>query len=97
MRKFVIRSYLGGAAISSAILAQFAFSAPAAAQEPAYMSCSELWHARNEIYARNGYCFKTARARSVFGPGCFPPYGHLRGWEKRHVDEIQMWEARKGC
>lgn len=71
--------------------------APAHAQHPADMSCSELWRARNEIYARNGYCFKTARARAVFGPGCYPPYGRLHGWEKRRVDEIQMWEARNGC
>lgn len=61
------------------------------------MSCGELWHARNEIYARNGHCFTTARARSVFGPGCFPPYGRLRGWEKNRANEIQMWERRRGC
>ncbi|MBB4198342.1 YARHG domain-containing protein [Rhodoblastus sphagnicola] len=70
---------------------------PAKAQEAAYMSCGELWYARNKIYARNGYCFKTERAVSVFGQGCFPPYGQLGGWEKARVDEIQMWEARKGC
>ena len=46
---------------------------PAAARDPAYMSCEELWYARNRIYARNGYCFNTARARAVFGAGCFPP------------------------
>jgi hypothetical protein len=71
--------------------------APARAEDPAYMSCGELWHARNRIYARNGYCFKTPRAIAVFGEGCFPPFGRLRGWEKDRVDEIQMWEARKGC
>jgi len=70
---------------------------PAKAQDAAYMSCGELWFARNKIYARNGYCFKTERAISTFGEGCFPPYGQLRGWEKDRVDEIQMWEARKGC
>lgn len=70
---------------------------PAFAQNPAYMSCGDLWRARNEIYARNGYCFQTARARSVFGAGCFPPYGRLHGWERSRVNEIQMWEARKGC
>ena len=53
---------------------------PAAAQDPAGMSCNALWTERNSIYARNGYCFKTARARAVFGPGCFPPYGKLSGW-----------------
>ena len=48
---------------------------PASAQEPAYMSCEELWYARNEIYGRNGYCFNTDRARSMFGAGC----SHLTG------------------
>lgn len=70
---------------------------PARAQHPGSMSCYELWHARNAIYARNGYCFKTARARAEFGPGCFPPYGELRGWERRRVNELQMWESRNGC
>ncbi|MBM3577631.1 MAG: YARHG domain-containing protein [Alphaproteobacteria bacterium] len=70
---------------------------PAAAQDPAYMSCEDLWYARNRIYARNGYCFNTDRARAVFGAGCFPPYGRLSGWEKSRVNQLQMWERRKGC
>jgi len=70
---------------------------PAAAQDPAGMSCNALWTERNSIYARHGYCFKTARARAVFGPGCFPPYGKLSGWEQSRVNELQMWEQRKGC
>ena len=61
------------------------------------MSCNELWYARNAIYARNGYCFNTERARAVFGAGCFPPYGQLSGWERNRVNELQMWERRKGC
>jgi hypothetical protein len=61
------------------------------------MSCDELWYERNQIYARNGYCFKTERARAEFGAGCFPPYGQLRGYEKNRVAEIQRWEARRGC
>lgn len=67
------------------------------AQDAGYLSCSELWYKRNEIYARNGYCFKTPRALAVFGRGCFPPYGAMSGWEKRRVNELQYWEARKGC
>jgi hypothetical protein len=70
---------------------------PAVAQNPAYMSCDELWYERNNIYARNGYCFNTERAQSVFGAGCFPPYGQLSGWEKSRVNQLQMWERRKGC
>lgn len=69
----------------------------ASAQDARDMSCSELWYARNALYAEAGYCFKTDRAISVFGPRCHPPYGELRGWERRRVEEIQHWEARKGC
>ena len=69
----------------------------AAAQNYAGMSCNQLWYARNAIYAENGYCFKTARARAVFGPGCFPPYGKLSNWEQQQVAEIQYWERVKGC
>jgi hypothetical protein len=69
----------------------------ALAQEAADLSCGELWYKRNEIYARNGYCFETERARAVFGAGCFAPYGRLSGWEKRRVRELQMWERRRGC
>lgn len=75
----------------------FVVPAPAMAQDLAGMSCNELWYARNQIYARNGYCFRTARARAVFGAGCFPPYGQLSGWERSRVNQIQMWEGRNGC
>lgn len=69
----------------------------AQAQNYAYMSCGELWYERNAIYARNGYCFKTRRARNVFGRACFAPWGRLAGWEQREVDDIVRWERRKGC
>jgi len=92
-----LRNVLIRVAIAASIGGATSFIAPAMADDPSDMSCSELWYARNKIYARNGYCFKTARARAEFGPGCFPPYGELRGWEKRHVGEIQMWESRRGC
>jgi hypothetical protein len=64
---------------------------------PASMSCDELWHERNAVYARNGYCFKTQKAISTFGKSCFPPYGGLQGPEKNHVTEIRIWEQQKGC
>ena len=69
----------------------------AMAKSYASMSCYQLWYARNAIYAENGYCFKTAKARAVFGPGCFPPYGKLSSSEQRRVDDIIYWERRKGC
>lgn len=64
---------------------------------PASMSCDELWHERNAVFARNGYCFKTQKAISTFGKSCFPPYGELQGQEKNRVTEIRIWEQQKGC
>jgi hypothetical protein len=64
---------------------------------PATMSCDELWHERNAVYARNGYCFKTQKAITAFGKSCFPPYGELQGSEKNRVTEIRIWEQQKGC
>lgn len=72
-------------------------AAPAAAQSYRSMTCGELWYERNRIYARRGYCFKTRRARRVFGRGCFPPFGWLRRWERRQVARIERWEYRKDC
>jgi len=69
----------------------------AQAQDGAAMTCGQLWYARNAIYARNGYCFKTERGRAVFGPGCFPPYGALSRSEQERVNELQYWEREKGC
>lgn len=71
---------------------------PAEAQSRfASMSCGQLWYQRNAIYARAGYCFKTAQAIGAFGKGCFPPYGELSSRSQSVVDEIQYWEGRKGC
>ena len=83
----------------AALLGMFGVVIPesAVAQDAAGMSCSALWYARNAIYARRGYCFNTDRARAVFGAGCFPPYGQLSGGERSRVNELQMWERRKGC
>ncbi|MGA3302994.1 MAG: YARHG domain-containing protein [Methylovirgula sp.] len=61
------------------------------------MSCDQLWYARNQIYAREGFCFKTDRARAVFGPGCFPPFGALSGNEQVGVNALQYWERVRGC
>lgn len=72
-------------------------SGSAQAQDYRDMTCSELWYARNQIYAEKGYCFKTQRARAVFGRGCFPPYGRLSRWEREEVERIKRWEGRRGC
>lgn len=72
-------------------------SAQAFAQDYGRMSCDELWYERNAIYAAKGYCFKTDRARSVFGRGCFPPFGKLTRSETRRVNLIEQWERYYGC
>lgn len=59
--------------------------------------CYRLWYRRNAIYARNGYCFRTARAIAVFGLRCYPPYGRLNRWEQRRVSRIIRRERRLGC
>ena len=88
--KYMLAAAMGGAIVAGVALAP----QPAAAQG---RSCQDLWYERNEIYARNGYCFRTERARRVFGPGCFPPYGRLSGYEARRVRDIQYEEDMQGC
>jgi YARHG domain len=98
MRVSTMKRSLRRAAIGFAAVAMLLEGvATAAAANYAYMSCNDLWYARNAIYAEAGYCFKTARARAVFGPGCFPPYGQLTSWQQDQVNQILYWERRRGC
>ena len=83
------------ATISLALLLGLAQQAQA--QDASRMSCEELWLARNQIYANNGYCFQSQRARAIFGPGCVPPFGKLAPEEAREVAVLQSWERRRGC
>lgn len=92
-----VKAALAGFALCVAWAAAPGAISVAAAQDAAYMSCGQLWYARNAIYARNGYCFQTDQARAAFGPGCFPPFGHLNPWEQNRVMELQSWERRRGC
>ena len=75
----------------------FSFTGSAKAQNYQYMTCGELWYARNAIYARQGYCFKTRRARQVFGRNCYAPWGRLTASQQRRVNRIVRWERRYGC
>ncbi|MFG1401670.1 YARHG domain-containing protein [Xanthobacter sediminis] len=70
---------------------------PAAAQALSELSCRALWYQRNAVYAEQGHCFKTADAIATFGERCYPPYGKLTPAQQRYVDQVQYWEARKGC
>jgi YARHG domain len=83
-------NFAGAAIAGLGIIIGFAESASA-------QSCDALWYERNQIYANNGYCFQTARARAAFGPGCTPPYGKMSGSEQRRVNQIQTLERRMGC
>ncbi len=97
MKSYRMR-WLRSAAIAGAALAIFLEAASIAqANNYAAMTCSQLWYARNAIYAANGYCFRTAQARAVFGAGCFPPYGRLSRYDQQSVNEIGYWERVKGC
>lgn len=69
------------------------------------LSRSELWKARNEIYARNGYIFKSAKgkayARSLAGwyspqnPDSSDVYRKMNATEKENIQRIKAYEQKK--
>lgn len=82
-----------------ACLAILTLSAPAAyAQDDI---CSNLWMQRNSIYAAAGYCFKTARAISVFGDaGCSYDSAYdvpLSLAQRQAINNIVSRERYFGC
>jgi hypothetical protein len=96
--KTLIRVALAAVAIVTIQAGAIALgSARAQAQDYREMSCSELWYARNQIYAGKRYCFETDRARAEFGRACFPPYGRLSRWDREEVERIERREGRRGC
>lgn len=96
MRRSRLAGRIAGFGVIVCAVLQVGIATPA---EAGYRdsSCGDLWYARNAIYARNGYCFKSPRGIATFGPGCYAPYGRLSGYEQRQVSKIKTWEARKGC
>lgn len=62
------------------------------ADDLSYLNCDELWHARNEIYARNGYRFRTPRGRAVFGDEGWTDNPRLSRTEQANVARIQAYE-----
>lgn len=84
-------------ALLAAAIVWLTATGAALAQSYEAMSCDQLWYARNAIYADKGYCFDTDRAKQVFGPRCFPPYGELSASEQAQVDLIRQVERSKGC
>lgn len=63
------------------------------------LSCDALWVARNEIFDRNGYCFRTSRGRAYFDNSDCRTNSQdiLSPLERRNVEIILAWERRKGC
>ncbi len=61
------------------------------------LDCYGLWHARNEIYARNGYEFRTADAKAEFGSDGWTRNPDLNRWEERNIARIQEYERDYSC
>ncbi len=63
------------------------------------LTCLKLWLARNEIYHRNGYCFRSRLGIQYFGNANCRTIDTdiLSPLEKRNVELIKKWEAEKKC
>jgi hypothetical protein len=78
------------------ICAAMAFYLPAAPASAE--SCYDLWYRRNEIFAANGYCFKTALGIDTFGNAdCYTSSPRLSRSDRREVNAIKAEEKRRGC
>jgi hypothetical protein len=66
-------------------------------EDLAGLDCDQLWHARNEIYARNGYKFLTARAKAEFGDDGTTRHPKLNPFEAKNIALIQEAEAAGYC
>ena len=61
-------------------------------------SCYDLWYQRNEIFAANGYCFKSQLGIDTFGNAdCYTSKPRLSASDRRTVAGIKAEERRKGC
>ncbi len=67
------------------------------ADDLAGLDCEALWHARNEIYARNGYKFLTAKAQAEFGTEGTTRNPKLNKIEQKNIALIQQFEAEAYC
>jgi uncharacterized caspase-like protein len=62
------------------------------------LSCHKLWLARNEIFYRNGYCFKSEKGIRYFdNSNCVSSVVKLSSLELRNKRTIRTWEIRKRC
>jgi hypothetical protein len=87
--------------VAAGALFDGALSSVAAQDDLGSMSCGDLWYRRNEIFARNGYCFKTDRAMRVFGnQGCrfyVEADVPMSRTEREEVEILRAIERRRGC
>jgi hypothetical protein len=65
------------------------------------LSCDGLWTVRNTIFHENGYCFQTAKAKSVFSnDGCLyttMAAMPLNAYEAKNIQLVQTFERQKAC
>ncbi len=63
------------------------------------MTCDQLWIARNEIFDRNGYCFRSERGQAYFdNADCTSDSQDiLSELEWQNVDLIKQVESEKQC
>ena len=66
---------------------------------PIPTDCDGLWHARNEIFHKNGYCFSTERGIKAFGnDGCTThSVPALSGDDRNRVAELKAAEDKLAC
>jgi hypothetical protein len=64
-------------------------------------SCYDLWYARNSIYHRAGYCFRTEAAIREFGNAGCRHSGEatlpLTPTDREIIELITLIERQKGC
>lgn len=73
-------------------------SVPKAAVDVTGPSCQDLWHQRNEIFHRRGYCFGSAKGKKYFSnANCTTKSPTLSSSENRTVKRIQTQERNLGC
>jgi hypothetical protein len=65
------------------------------------LSCDSLWTVRNMIFDEKGYCFKTAKAQSVFSnDGCsYTTMASLplNQYESANIQTVRAVEKQKAC
>ena len=67
--------------------------------QPAWAdSCYDLWWQRNEIYNRNGFCFKTQDGMDSFdNSDCYTDDPDFTRREQRQIQQIKRQENNMGC